>query len=95
MKNILIIGASRGLGDAFSVGLPDTGDNVWLVSRSEPASLNRDDGVTRQWIGADLASSNAGKVIAESIGDLPLDLLVYSAGVWEQKSFEEEFAKHL
>lgn len=95
MKNILIIGASRGLGDAFSVGLPDTGDHVFLVSRSEPASLNRDDGVIRHWIEADLAGSNAGEILAEGVGNLTLDLLIYSAGIWEQKSFEEEPAENL
>lgn len=95
MKNILVIGGSRGLGDAFSIGLPDMKDTVLLVSRSEPASLNRTDGVARQWIEADLASSNAGEILAESIGDLPLDLLIYSAGIWEQKSFEEEPVENL
>ncbi|MEO1352773.1 MAG: hypothetical protein AAFW84_28940 [Cyanobacteria bacterium J06635_15] len=39
MKNMLIVGASRGLGDALSRGLPQSGDTAWLVSSGKPPSL--------------------------------------------------------
>ncbi|MDF2683486.1 MAG: short-chain dehydrogenase [Brevibacillus sp.] len=45
MKNYIIFGASKGLGDAFVKGLPDSGDSVWIVSRSRPESLKIEDGV--------------------------------------------------
>lgn len=76
MKNILIIGASRGLGDAFSIGLPDKGDSVSLVSRSEPASVKRNDGVTRSWVKADLADASAEHTISKSASDLPIDIII-------------------
>ena len=95
MKNILIIGASHGLGDAFSIGLPDIKDTVWLVSRSEPASLNRTDKVTRQWIKTDLSNNKVHEVISENIGNIPLDLLIYNAGIWEQDTLEKESAEQL
>lgn len=95
MKNILIIGASRGLGDALSVGLPDAEDAVWLVSRSEPASVNRSDGVTRQWIKADLSESTVHETIVAGLGEVPLDILIYNAGIWEQETFEKESAENL
>ncbi|MFO0245890.1 MAG: SDR family NAD(P)-dependent oxidoreductase [Betaproteobacteria bacterium] len=88
MANILIIGASRGLGAALSLGVPDVGDIVWAVSRRKPDYINRDDGILRHWIEADLAKSDAVEQIAEKIGDVPLDLLVYNAGSWETGPFE-------
>lgn len=36
MADILIIGASRGLGLALSIGLANAGDSLWLVSRTRP-----------------------------------------------------------
>lgn len=92
MADLLITGASRGLGDAFSCGVPQRGDTVWLVSRSEPLSLKRDDGVTRRWIGADLGSPAAAAIIAESLSGHALDVLLYNAGVWEKAGFTAGYA---
>jgi short-subunit dehydrogenase len=41
MANIVIFGARRGVGLGFSIGLPDLGDPVFLVSRTRPPSLER------------------------------------------------------
>ena len=41
MANLLILGASRGLGAALVEGLPRKGDAVFGLSRSEPAWLRR------------------------------------------------------
>lgn len=32
MKNMIVFGASKGLGDAFVRGVPQSGDKVWVVS---------------------------------------------------------------
>ncbi len=90
MANILIIGASRGLGAAFSAGIPAAGDTVWLVSRSRP-DLEKGDGVTRLWIEADLSSGNAGQKLVEALADSKLDVLIYNAGVWENHAFGSEY----
>ena len=68
-KNYIIFGASQGLGDAFVKGLPSSGDTVWIVSRSEPSSLNIDDGVRRIWLKIDLSSQTQYPFYARSIGE--------------------------
>jgi short-subunit dehydrogenase len=90
MANILIIGASRGLGAAFSVGIPTPGDTVWLVSRTRP-DLERADGVRRQWVEADLASPDAHRTVADALAGQRLDALIYNAGIWEQYAFTREY----
>jgi NAD(P)-dependent dehydrogenase (short-subunit alcohol dehydrogenase family) len=86
MKHILILGASRGLGHAFNLGLPERGDTAWLVSRTPP-TLEREDDVARHWIQADLAQSGAAAQIAAALGGVRLDALLYNAGIWEAAAF--------
>lgn len=90
-KNILIIGASRGLGDAFAKGLPEAGDHVWLVARGEPRSLQRADGVVRRWIQADLGKADAPMLIAAALEKTPVELLLYNAGIWEPSAFSGDY----
>ncbi len=92
MSNFLIIGASRGIGEGFSLGLPDEGDNVWLVSRTRPDALDEDDGVDRDWLELDVAEQGSGLEIAEWLGDEEvLDVVIYNAGIWESGGFEPEY----
>lgn len=91
MRNYIIFGASKGLGDAFVKGLPQQGDKVWVVSRSEPASLSWNDGIHRQWIPADLAQPNAHKQILETLQDQVLDVVIYNVGIWEKEGFEDHY----
>lgn len=91
MTNFLIVGASRGLGLGFSIGLPEPGDTVFLVSRTRPPSLDRSDQVSRIWIQADLSVPQTAAVkISEAIGDRVIDFLLYNAGIWEENAFESE-----
>lgn len=93
MRNILIFGASRGLGAAFSSSLPTRGDTVWLVSRTQPANLKRKDGVERVWIKADLSSPNdASRTISEALAGKRLDVLIYNAGIWEEAAFTSDYS---
>jgi NAD(P)-dependent dehydrogenase (short-subunit alcohol dehydrogenase family) len=87
--NILITGASRGLGDAFSRGLGQPGDTLWLVSRNPCASLQLQDGVTRHWIEADLSSPGIHQQIASSLG--ALDVVIHNAGIWETGAFSSDY----
>ncbi|PYE49752.1 SDR family oxidoreductase [Paenibacillus barcinonensis] len=91
MKNFIVFGASKGLGDAFVRGLPQAGDKVWVVSRSQPESLKLNDGVQRIWIQADLSELQAGKHIAEQLRGETLDVLIYNVGIWEKEGFEEHY----
>ena len=86
MGNLLIFGASRGLGAALSAGVPTPRDSVWLVSRTRP-DLERRDGVIRYWIEADLASKDVNRAVAHALSGHPLDVLIYNAGIWEQHAF--------
>lgn len=87
MTHILIVGASRGLGAAFNLGLPEQGDTVCLISRSQPQNLERNDGVKRIWIEADLSSKDASHKIASALSGHKLDVLIYNAGIWEEHAF--------
>jgi short-subunit dehydrogenase len=88
MTNIVIVGASRGLGLALSIGAAAAGDSLWLVSRSRPDSMDRGDGIERAWIAADLrAPDEAAGAIALALEGRPVDALIYNAGIWEPGSF--------
>src|ERR1044071_3487327 len=92
MTNILIFGASRGLGSVLSAGIVTAGDNVWLVSRSRPETLGRNDGVKRVWIQADLASPSAAALtISQTLTDSCIDVLIYNAGIWEEHAFDSRY----
>ncbi|MGG0824634.1 SDR family NAD(P)-dependent oxidoreductase [Paenibacillus turicensis] len=92
MKTYIIFGASKGLGDAFVKGAPEQGDQVWIVSRSKPASLLLDDGISRHWISADLAQPNAYQQVVEAVKDSPIDVVIYNVGIWEKEGFEEHYS---
>lgn len=89
--NFVVLGASRGLGDAFVKGLPEKGDRVWIVSRSRPDSLTLNDGVHRSWIEADLSRSESSIRIAEALKDEPIDVLIYNAGIWETEGWQSHY----
>ncbi|WP_044640771.1 SDR family NAD(P)-dependent oxidoreductase [Risungbinella massiliensis] len=91
MKNYIIFGASKGLGDAFVKGLPDQGDQVWIVSRTQPDSLQIKDGVHRSWIEADLSKRSSNQKIADAIQEQRMDVLIYNAGIWEKEGYTEHY----
>lgn len=85
MRNFLIFGASRGLGAALSVGVPQPGDMVWTVSRRQPRQPA--DSVQRQWIEGDLTQPQTGQQVADVLAGQRLDVLIYNAGIWEDSAF--------
>ncbi|MCR8980763.1 SDR family NAD(P)-dependent oxidoreductase [Brevibacillus laterosporus] len=91
MKKYLIFGASKGLGDAFVKGLPNSGDQVWIVSRSRPNSLDINDGVQRIWLEVDLSQQNKINMITETLQNERIDVLIYNVGVWEKEGFEDHY----
>ena len=90
-KNFIIFGASHGLGDAFVKGLPTKGDTVWVVSRTRPSSLDINDGVNRKWLTIDLSSQQQIPSLKETLKDIAIDVLIYNAGVWEKRGFEDDY----
>ncbi|WP_019121665.1 SDR family NAD(P)-dependent oxidoreductase [Brevibacillus massiliensis] len=91
MKHFIVFGASKGLGDAFAKGLPEPGDKVWIVSRSRPRSLEREDGVQRCWIEADLSDDAASGQITAALQGERLDVLIYNVGIWESSGFSADY----
>lgn len=89
MGDIVVFGASRGLGAALAHGVADAGEKVWCVSRTRPALLDRTDGIARTWIEHDLADPTAFHRVTSALGDTPISLLVYNAGIWESNGFEK------
>lgn len=89
MANILILGASRGLGAALVEGLPRKGDMIFGLSRSEPNWLRRKSAIGRHWIEADLCELGAVQNARREIGKAPIDALIHVAGIWDEAPFEE------
>jgi NAD(P)-dependent dehydrogenase (short-subunit alcohol dehydrogenase family) len=90
MTTYLIVGASRGLGDALNRRLPRAGDTVVLVSRNEP-HLAQDDGVAREWIAGDLARLETGAEVARQLDGRRIDIVVYNAGIWERDAWSAAY----
>ena len=86
---ILITGASRGLGAQLTRLLPRLGDELFLVSRTEPVFYD-DKGVVSHWIPADLSKQDAPETIASMIPD-SLDVLIHNAGIWEKTAFTSDY----
>lgn len=91
MKRLLILGASRGLGAALAAGLPQTGDELWLVSRTKPAGLDQTDGVVRHWLQIDLAEEICAHKLNQTLPKQALDVVIYNAGIWEKSAFSSHY----
>jgi NAD(P)-dependent dehydrogenase (short-subunit alcohol dehydrogenase family) len=87
--NILITGASKGLGLAYAKTLGRAGDFLYLVSRTRPEVLGLEDGVKRHWFEADLTDSSVHKTIAAQIP--MLDAIIHNAGTWESTAFSRDY----
>ncbi|HEY4164984.1 MAG TPA: SDR family oxidoreductase [Dongiaceae bacterium] len=88
MANLLILGASRGLGAALVEGLPCAGDRVFGLARSRPDWLDRKSRVKRHWIEADLCELGSVQSARKQMGNVPVDALIHVAGIWDEASFE-------
>lgn len=82
-KTILTIGASRGIGAAVARHMLKQGHDVLSVSRS-PAAAGR-------WIQADISVAEGIAAIAQTVGNQPLDALLFMGGVWEAGAFTNDY----
>ncbi|HUN24028.1 MAG TPA: SDR family oxidoreductase [Anaerolineales bacterium] len=90
-RNLIIFGASRGIGHGLACDVPNAGDSLWLVSRTRPTSLARQDGVTRHWLPADLSLASATSQFTEQFQSVPIHALIYNAGIWEEHGFRPSY----
>jgi 3-oxoacyl-[acyl-carrier protein] reductase len=82
-KEILVVGASRGIGAAVAQHFAQQGENVISVSRSLPSA--------GKWIQADISTPAGIKSVVDSIGESRLDALLFMGGVWEAGAFTEQY----
>jgi NAD(P)-dependent dehydrogenase (short-subunit alcohol dehydrogenase family) len=89
--NLLITGASRGLGNTLARGLPRSNDTAYLISRSRPSSLEVEDGARRVWLQVDLSRDDAPDIIAAGVSSDALDAVIHNAGIWEPSAFSSQY----
>ncbi|MEM7761110.1 MAG: SDR family oxidoreductase [Cyanobacteria bacterium P01_A01_bin.40] len=82
-KQILVVGASRGIGAAVAKHFAQKGDRVFSVSRSQP--------VAGEWIQADISTSEGITLVADTLGESVLDAFLFMGGVWENGAFTEQY----
>ena len=85
--NILIVGASKGLGKAFVEGLPADGDTVIGVSRSRPNDLKLKSRAVVDWIEVDMADPLEATNVIDRQVPAELDVIIYNLGIWEKTAF--------
>jgi short-subunit dehydrogenase len=89
MPNILIVGATRGLGNSLAKTYASRGDTVYGTARSSKAPND----ASIQWItGIDVATEAAGSTLSSTLSktkDLSLDLVLITAGFFGKESFDE------
>ncbi|MGV2832125.1 SDR family NAD(P)-dependent oxidoreductase [Myxosarcina sp. GI1(2024)] len=82
-KQIVVVGASRGIGAAVAQHFAQKGDRVFSVSRSQP--------VAGEWIQADISTDAGIQLVADTIGDAVLDAFLFMGGVWEDGAFTGQY----
>ena len=87
MPNVLIVGASRGLGASLAKKYVDKGGNVFATARSKdtPESSSK----ITYLPGIDVGTEEAGSKIAAAIGKKTIDTVVITAGYFGTESFDE------
>lgn len=86
-RNILIFGASSGLGLYLLQNLPNSGDTVYTVSRRAPDISNL--AFKHIHIKADLNDVHSSEYIREAIKCDTIDLFIYCSGTWEMVPLSE------
>lgn len=89
--NILIVGASKGLGRAFVEGLGTDEDKIMGVSRSEPEMLQVQSNAQVTWICADMSQPVPGADLVASQAPAELDVIIYNLGIWEKAAFSDAY----
>ena len=82
-KRIIVVGASKGIGAAVAQHFAEQGCDLLSVSRNKP--------VSGRWIQADVSTPQGIKKIADSVGELSIDALLYMGGVWENGAFTAQY----
>jgi short-subunit dehydrogenase involved in D-alanine esterification of teichoic acids len=88
MKNILITGANRGIGLMFAQSFSSIANTVYATVRD----LNNCDELKKiknvEILELDLLSKNSIKTFCSELKDIPLDLILNNAGVFQDEQME-------
>ena len=82
-KEILVIGASKGIGAEIVKHFNNLGHNVFGVSRTKAKNC--------KWIQGDISEAQGIKNLLETISQMKIDTFIFSSGVWEEYGFMNEF----
>ncbi|WOO39874.1 SDR family oxidoreductase [Rubellicoccus peritrichatus] len=82
-KNILIVGASRGIGAAVARFYDAKDDNIFSVSRT-PSAIG-------EWIEADISKPEGIEKVITTVSTRRIDALLFMGGVWEQEAFSDGY----
>ncbi|KZN61941.1 oxidoreductase [Pseudoalteromonas luteoviolacea CPMOR-1] len=82
-KNLIVVGASRGIGLAVAQFYHAKGDYVFSVSRT-PSTIGK-------WIEADISKNDGIQKVLHETSEHTIDALLYMGGVWEKHAFTEHY----
>ena len=88
---ILIVGASKGLGQAFIEGLAGDDDTIIGISRNRPKDLQLQSEAKVDWISVDMSNSIQASNIIEKQAPTELDVIIYNLGIWEEEAFSNNY----
>ncbi len=83
-KNILVFGASGGIGFQVSKYYSEKGYNLFTVSRRKSEYGH--------WIYADINDSDCLQKINSELAAVKIDVLLYLAGTWEKNAFTSDYS---
>ena len=84
LDNLIVVGASRGVGAAVSEHLISRTNRLIAVSRSASP--------VGEWVKADISTKQGIEIVRNAIGDCVLDGLLYMGGTWESKAFTQDYS---
>ena len=85
--NILIIGASRGIGQELARQYSNLDHNVNITIRGKNYNVNENVTVFSE---VDVTSFDSLQKLANSLDDKSIDLLIYNAGIWRDEVLGEQ-----
>ncbi|MBV6623491.1 MAG: SDR family oxidoreductase [Rivularia sp. (in: Bacteria)] len=83
-NNLIVVGASRGVGAAVSEHLISRSNRLITVSRSASA--------VGEWVKADISTKQGIEIVSDAVGDRLLDGLLFMGGTWENQAFTKNYS---
>ena len=83
-NNLIVVGASRGIGAAVAEHLVSRTNRLITVSRSVSNF--------GEWVKADISTKQGIEIVSKAVGNCVLDGLLYMGGTWESKAFTKNYS---